>query len=146
MALPDGDAGVGHSFGLELDGVRVAGFQEVSGLAVEHDVVELKQQTPDGRYVVRRLPGRRKPAEVTLTRGLTSDSAFDDWVRSVAEGSETAHREAAIVLHDEAGEVLRRFTLQNAWPSKLEIGSLVADGTAVLTEKLVLTVDGIELE
>jgi phage tail-like protein len=146
MALPDPDAGVGHGFGLELDGVRVAGFQEVSGLAVEHDVVELEQQTPDGTYVVKRLPGRRKPGEVTLTRGLTTDSALDDWVRSVAEGSEPAHRAAAVVLHDEAGEVLRRFTLRNAWPSKLEIGSLVADGTAVLTEKLVLTVDGIELE
>jgi phage tail-like protein len=145
MALPGGDAGAGHGFGLELDGVRVAGFQDVSGLAVEHDVVELKQQTPDGKYVIRRLPGRRKPAEVTLTRGLTSDSAFDDWVRSVSEGSEATHRQAAIVLYDEAGEVLRRFTLHNAWPSKLEIGSLAAGGTAILTEKLVLTVDGIEL-
>jgi phage tail-like protein len=145
MALPDGDTGVGHSFGLELDGVLVARFTEVSGLAVEYDVIELKQNTPDGKYVVKRLPGRPKPTQLTLTRGLTSDGALDDWVRAVGEGSDSAGRPAAVVLHDEAGEVLRRFTLVNAWPSKLEIGSLAADGTDVLTETLVLTADGIEL-
>ena len=145
MALPDGDAGVGYSFGLELDGVRVAGFQEVSGLAIEHDVVELEQNTPDGRSVVRRLPGRRKVGPVTLTRGLTSDGAVDDWVRSVNEGSETARRQAVVVLHDGAGEVVRRFTLVNAWPSRLAIASRLAGDTSVLTEMLVLTVDDIAL-
>ena len=145
MALPDEDPGVGHSFGLELDGVLVARFTEVSGLGVEYDVVELKQNTPDGKYVVKRLPGRRKPAEVTLTRGLTSDGAFDDWVRAVGEGSGTAGRSAAVVLHDEAGQVLRRFTLVNAWPSKLEIGARAAGGSTVLTERLVITADDITL-
>jgi phage tail-like protein len=118
----------------------------VCGLAVEYDVIELKQNTPDGKYVVKRLPGRRKPTELTLTRGLTSDRAFDDWVKAVGEGSGTAGRTAALVLHDEAGEVLRRFTLVNAWPSKLEIGALAADGSDVLTEKLVITADDIALE
>ena len=41
---------------------------EVSGLKSEVDKIELKQQTSDGKYVVRQLIGRPKAGEVTVTR------------------------------------------------------------------------------
>jgi hypothetical protein len=41
MALPTGDKGVGHSFGLEFDGITIKAINEVSGLKIEQDVVEL---------------------------------------------------------------------------------------------------------
>ena len=37
---------------------------EVSGLKTEVDKIELKQQTKDGKYVVRQLIGRPKPGEL----------------------------------------------------------------------------------
>jgi hypothetical protein len=43
MALPDPDGSVGHSFGLELDGVQIRQINEVSGLTIEQDVIELKE-------------------------------------------------------------------------------------------------------
>ena len=69
MALPELDSSVGHSFGLEIDGVQIKPITEVSGLKMEQDVIELKQNGPDGKYVIKKLPGRRKAGEVTLTRG-----------------------------------------------------------------------------
>ena len=38
MALPDMDASVGHSFGLEIDGVVIKQISEVTGLKMEQDV------------------------------------------------------------------------------------------------------------
>ena len=70
------DAAVGHSFGLELDGVRVSMLTEVTGLGWERDVIEVRQGgDPDAP--TRRLPGRLKPGEVTVTRGLSTDVAFE---------------------------------------------------------------------
>jgi hypothetical protein len=41
MALPDLDSSVGHSFGLEFDGITIKSITEVAGLKMEQDVVEL---------------------------------------------------------------------------------------------------------
>jgi len=44
------------------------------------------------------------------------------------------------------GARLRRYRLVNAWPKSLEIGSLKAGDTSVLTEKLTLLCDRLEPE
>ena len=80
MALPDLDSAVGHSFGLEFDGITIKSITEVSGLKMEQDVVELKQNGPDGKYVIKKLPvaGRRarsrSPAVSPATRASRSGS------------------------------------------------------------------------
>jgi hypothetical protein len=50
MAPPDIDSSVGHSFSLEIDGVLIAGIAEVSGLALEQEVIETKE-TAAGRHI-----------------------------------------------------------------------------------------------
>ena len=62
-------SGVGHSFGIEIDGVTIKSITEVSGLKMEQDVIEYKENGPDGKYNIKKLPGRWKAGEVTLTRG-----------------------------------------------------------------------------
>lgn len=49
MPLPDLDSAVGASFGLEVDGIVIDRIDDVTGLTVEQDVIELKENTPDGR-------------------------------------------------------------------------------------------------
>lgn len=60
MALPEVDSSVGHSFGLELDGVVVTQIVEVSGLTIDQDVVEFRQDADRGKVTVTKLPGRPK--------------------------------------------------------------------------------------
>ena len=147
MALPDGDSSVGHSFGLEFDGITIKSITEVSGLKMEQDVVELKQNGPDGKYVIKKLPGRWKAAEVTLTRGLTGDQSFEKWVKDSQFGKMgDARKGGAIIVFDYEGEAIKRYKLTNAWPKSLEIGSLKAGDTSVLTEKLVITCERLEVE
>ncbi|HEY8791123.1 MAG TPA: phage tail protein [Actinopolymorphaceae bacterium] len=146
MALPDLDSSVGHSFGLEVDGVVIKQISEVSGLKMEQDVIELKQNTSDGKYVIKKLPGRPKAGEITLTRGLTGDQSFEKWVKDSQFGKMAAVRKGgAIIVYDFEGKPLKRYKLTNAWPKSLEIGSLKAGDTSVLTEKLVVTYEHLEV-
>lgn len=146
MALPDRDSSVGHSFGLEFDGITIKAITEVTGLKMEQDVVELKQNGPDGKYDVKKLPGRWKAGECTLTRGLTADQSFEKWVSDSQFGKMgDARKGGAIIVFDYEGTAIKRYKLTNAWPKSLEIGSLKAGDTSVLTEKLVITYERLEV-
>jgi phage tail-like protein len=144
MPLPDFDGGVGHSFGLEVDGVVITSITEVNGLKIEQDVIELKENTADGGYSIRKLPGRWKAGECTLTRGLTEDDSFEKWIKNSQIGDQGFRRNGAIIVFDFEGKQIKRYTITNAWPRSLEIGTLKAGDVSVLTEKLVLTYERVE--
>ena len=147
MALPDLDTSVGHSFGLEIDGVTIKQISEVSGLKMEQDVIELKQNTNDGKYMIKKLPGRWKAGECTLTRGLTADNSFEKWVQSARFGKMgDARKGGAVIVYDFEGNPIKRYKLTNAWPKSLEISTLKAGDTGVVTEKLTVTYEEMEVE
>lgn len=147
MALPDLDKAVGHSFGLEIDGVLIKQIQEVSGLKMEQDVIELKQNSADGKYINKKLPGRPKSGEVTLTRGLTEDTSFDKWIKASRFGKMgDARKNGAVIVFDYEGSPIKRYKLTACWPKSLEIGTLKAGDTSVLTEKLSITYESMEPE
>ena len=146
MPLPDLDTSVGHSFGLDFQGVMIKQITEVAGLKMEQDVIELKQNSNDGKYMVKKLPGRPKAGEVTLTRGLTEDKSFETWINDSRFGKmPNARKEGSIVVYDYEGKEMKRYTLVNAWPKSLEIGTLKAGDTSVLTEKLVITYEEMKI-
>lgn len=145
--LPPSDTDVGRSLGLEVDGTVIKGITEVSGLKIDQDVIELKQNTADGKYVIKKLPGRPKSGEVTLTRGLTADNSFQKWVKDVQSGKvNNARKNCGVIVYDFEGMAIKRYKLTNAWPKSLEIGSLKTGNTSALTEKLVLTYERMDVE
>jgi phage tail-like protein len=147
VPLPELDSSVGHSFGLEFDGIIIKQIQEVSGLKLEQDVIELKENTKDGKYIIKKLPGRPKAGEVSLTRGLTADNSFQKWIQNGQLGKmKDARKGGAVIVYDFEGAPIKRYKLVNAWASALEIGSLKAGDTSVLTEKLTVTFEQIEVE
>ena len=107
--------------------MQIKSITEVSGLKMEQDVIELKQNGPDGKYIIKKLPGRRKAGEVTLTRGLTGDNSFEKWIKDSQFGKMSdARKGGAIIVFDYEGAAIKRYKLTNAWPKSLEIG--VAEG------------------
>lgn len=145
MGLPDEDTSVGWSFGFEFDGVQIKQIQEVSGIKMEQDVIELKHQSPDGKYINKKLPGRPKAGEVSVTRGLTSDKSFQTWVKNAQTGNmPLARKGGSVIVYDFMGIEITRYKLLNAWPKSVELGTMKAGDTSVLTEKLTLTHEGCE--
>jgi phage tail-like protein len=151
MPLPeaDFDTSVGWSFGFKFDGIEIKQIQEVSGLKIETDVIELKHNTSDGKYVNKKLPGRPKAGEVTLTRGLTDDKNFQEWIKKVGFGGfsdmKAGRKGGSVMVYDYAGKPVKEYKLTNCWPKSLEIGTLKAGDTSVLTEKLTITHEGCEV-
>ncbi|WP_412542698.1 phage tail protein [Longispora sp. K20-0274] len=147
MPLPDLDGAVGHSFGLEVDGVMITQINEVSGLKFEQDVIELKTNTPDGKYMIKKLPGRVKAGEVTFTRSLTGSNSFEKWMKDSRLGKMAdARKTAAVIIFDYEQKAIKRYILHGAWLKSLEIGSLKAGDTSVLTEKAVVTYEEMVVE
>jgi phage tail-like protein len=145
MALPDFDTGVGWSFGLEIDGIEIKEIQEVDGLKLEVDAIEMKHNTSDGKYINKKLPGRPKSGEITLTRGVTSDTGWHSWIKLVMEGNMPGARKGGQVnIYDYMGNAVQSFKFANGWAKSVEYGSMKAGDTSVLTEKLTIAHEGLE--
>jgi phage tail-like protein len=135
---PTLDGAVGHSFALEVDGVAITNIMQVDGLKLEQDVIEYKHNSIEGKYFIQQLPGRRKAPKITLTRALTENKGFEDWCKKSGLGKvASARTKATIKVLDTSGlATVRSYTLLDAWASALEISSLKAGDTSVVTEKL----------
>jgi phage tail-like protein len=139
------DTGVGWSFGLEIDGIEIKDIQQIDGLKLEADEIELKHNTIDGKYINKRLPGRKKAGEITFTRGITSDKAWQNWIENVFKGDMGSARKNGVVkIYNYQGALAQEFKFTNGWPKSLEISSLKAGDTSVVTEKLVMVHEGLE--
>jgi phage tail-like protein len=49
-------------------------------------------------------------------------------------------------VFDYEGAEIKRYTMRNAWPKTLEIGSMKAGDTSVLTEKITITFEELLVE
>jgi phage tail-like protein len=144
MFLRGGDSTPGHSFGVEIDGVVMTEGLDVSGLTMELVVIELRESTPGGEVVIRKLPGRPRAGEVTLTRPLTADGTFSQWVEDSGSADfDGTRRGGTIIVYDEAGSPLQRYTLRNAWPRSLAIEARTVDDRSVVFERLVVAHEGV---
>ncbi|GAA2997490.1 phage tail protein [Actinokineospora diospyrosa] len=146
--MAEGDALSTHVFGVQLGGYEVESLQEVSGLVVEEDVVEVSQVTPQGKPLLRKQPGARKGGEITLTRGLDQSSEFTKWLKETLNKGAvaSARQNITIEVKDSEGTTVRRMQLMNGWASKWEGPSLKAGESSAATEKVTITFEDIEVE
>jgi phage tail-like protein len=139
------DAVLVASFGFEFDKHQAKGIIEVSGLKQELDMIDVKTQTSDGKFVISKLVGKEKPSPVNLTRAVTEDTQFADWVKEAAEGK-LPRANGSVIVYDTMLNPIVRYTLIDCQPSALEIGTLKAGDTSVTTEKLTLHHVGLTVE
>jgi phage tail-like protein len=139
-------------FRVRWDGKEVAGVSRVSGLTRTTKVVENREGGDPS--TIRKSPGATRFAPIVLTRGITHDSAFEDWANKVwnlggGAGSEVSlkdfRKDILIDLHNEAGQLVKSFRLFRCWPSEYSaLPELDAAQNSVAIESLVLENDGWE--
>jgi phage tail-like protein len=145
--LPDlpSDALANYTFAIEVDGTEIAQFQEVGGITSELDVIELKENTADGKLVIHKAPGAVKPPTLTLKRAKNSSTALWDWHEAMLLGNiSSGRRNGSIVLKDYSGGEVARYNFTNGWISKLEVGTLKAGANEVLPETATIVTESIE--
>jgi phage tail-like protein len=143
MALADAlDSSSANGFRVKVDGIEIPKVTEVSGLTTEVDKIELKQQTADGKYVVRQMIGRPKPGALVITRGLTDSKTVSDWLKTVMEGDVAGSRKTASVeLLDYQGTTIKTYNFTNCWVQKVEVNALKAGAAEQATEKFTVCFD-----
>jgi phage tail-like protein len=139
------DAIIGASFGFEFDKHQAKGIMEISGLKQELDMIDVKTQTADGKYVINKIVGRPKAGTITITRALTEDTQFADWVKEASEGK-MPRANGSVIVYDTMMNPILRYSLLDCQPSTIEIGTLKAGDAAVTTEKLTIHHVGVQIE
>lgn len=92
---------------LVVDGHEIAQFSELAGIDTS-----------------------AKPATIVLKRGKTRSPALGAWLEAVqAANTTSARKNGSIVVYDTShGKPIHRWDFTNAWPSKVEIAGLAAQG------------------
>ena len=130
------DALASYLFAIEIDSIEIAQFTEISGLASEIDVIELKENTRDGKLVIHKSPGAIKPPTLTLKRAKNSSKALWDWHEAMVQGKVSESRKnGSVILKSYDGSEVARYNFTNAWVSKITTGTLKAGANEVLMEE-----------
>ena len=143
--VSNNDAIAARNFAIEVDGTTIAQFTELSGLVSEIEVTELKENGPDGKLIIKKIPSNMKPPTITLKRAKNVSMELYKWHELARKGKvKEARKNGSIILYDfENGEVAR-WNFVNAWPSKLSVGSLKAGSNDVVTEEATIVTESCE--
>ncbi len=128
-------------FIVEVNGIVVGGFSEVSGLQAEVDVETIEEGGVND--YVHKLPKKTKYPNLILKRGLTDSWALWQWFHNVGN-AKMIRMSGAVILLDTEGNPCKRWNFRNAYPVKWSGPDLKADGSAVAIETLELAHEGLE--
>ncbi len=130
----------------------VAGVSKVSALTRSTEVVEHRQGGDPS--TVLKSPGRTKYEPITLYRGVTHDTEFEEWANKVwnLKGALTKEvslkdfrRNIRIEVFNEAGQAALAYNVYRCWVSEYQaLPELDANANAVAIQHMKLENEGIE--
>ncbi len=129
------------NFAVEISGLFVAGFNEVSGLQAEIEVQEYREGGVN-EYIHKRAGPARYPSNLILKRGIGDNTELWSWYCQVLQGT-IERKSLDVVLMDASGAEQRRWTFKNAYPVKWAGADLKAQGSEVAIESMELAHEGL---
>ncbi len=142
----DGERVTAATFLVEVDGVEIGRFMEISGLQVTVGVDDV-EEGGENSYV-HKLPGRMTWPNVTLKRGITQNDGLLTWLNKssgeqfAASGNKLARSTAAITLVGPSGKRLRAWEFDGAFPVKWTGPNFAVSSTDMAVEELEITHHG----
>lgn len=125
------------SFVLFPDTPNDSRFQEVSGLEVEMEM-ESFVEGGQNRFTWQ-VPKRTRYADLTLKRGLFTDSGVVLWCRAAFENFLFQPADVSIALLNEQHQPLQTWYVVNAIPKKWSVSSFNAQENSVVVESITLS-------
>ena len=139
-------------FRVKWDGRYVAGISKVSALKRTTEVVEHREGGDPSSG--RKSPGRSKFEAITLERGVTHDTSFEQWANKVWNlgsglGSEVSlkdfRKDLIIEVYNEAGQLALAYKVFRCWVSEYQaLPDLDANANAVAIQHIKLENEGWE--
>lgn len=135
MAYPHGK----FRYKIEVQGLELGGFSEVSGFDASIDVIEYREgdkvQTP------MKIPGLKKYGNITLKQGVADKDALYKWMATGFE-KDVDRKTVTITLLDINGEPAASWQVINAWPTKYTAPDFNATSSEIAVEMLELAHEG----
>jgi len=129
-------------FKVEIHGLTVAGFSEVSGLDVESAVETFREGGESGYE--QQLAGPTKfPSRIVLKKGVVDSKELWSWHQDVTRGR-VIRRDVTIRLWDSAGNEIRKWSFLKAAPVKWVGPQFRASSSEVAVESLELIHKGLD--
>jgi phage tail-like protein len=126
---------------VEIEGLIVGGFSEVSGLTVETEVFELREGGVN--EYIHKLPGpTRNPTNLILRRGLTDIESLWSWHQSVTQGK-VERKNGSIYLLDRQRLPAMWWNFSQAFPVRWQGPEFRASSNAIAVETVELVHKGI---
>lgn len=140
MPARTSDPLISFHFKIEVQGRITGFFTEVSGLGSEHEIIEHKVIDQRGTEIIQKLPGRLKWGDITLKRGITSNTDVWTWRKMVETGDvEGARANGSITMFDQSLTPVAQWDFERAWPVKVTGPQLQSDSNAFGIEEMVIT-------
>ena len=137
-------------FRVEIDGVEVGNFQEITGLEASIGTEDVEEGGVNG--YVHKLPGRMSWPNITLKRGFTNNDALFEWLGDASGsgfakgGNKTPRKTAAVILLDGSGKQLRKWSFIDVIPVRWGGPTFAASGAEALVEELEMAHHGFTVE
>jgi phage tail-like protein len=139
-------------FRVKWDGQYVAGVSRISTLTKTTEVVAHREGGDPS--VTRKSPGQTTFEPITLERGVTHDTAFEEWADKVhrfgaTPGSEASladfRKDIVIDFFNEAGQKVLSYKVYRCWVSEYQaLPDLDASANSVAIEHITLQNEGWE--
>ncbi len=133
-----------YRYRVEIDGLVVAGFSEVTGLGSEIETEEFKE---GGTGFVHRLPAGFKQSNIVLKKGMGLSTDLIEWYQEVVKALRFGKPipkspNLYISLIDGEGRERVRFRITAAYPVKWSGPELKGSGSDVAIETIELVHEG----
>ena len=128
------------SFLVEVDGLEIGWFNEVSGLQVDVEVEDVQEGGENG--YTHKLPGRMSWPNIVLKRGVTQNDTLLAWLNKssgegfASAGNKLTRSSAAITLIAADGTRLRAWNFDGAFPVKWTGPKFAVESPSAAVEEL----------
>ncbi|MBX2801641.1 MAG: phage tail protein [Myxococcales bacterium] len=132
-----------YYFALEINNVQVAHFQEFSGLKTSSAVFEIEEGGVNGR--THKRPGQSRYENVVLRYATNASQTLLEWRDRYLRDEFSGQREdsGAVIVYDNDGTEVRRYSFMRTWPVSWEGPDLNSGGSDVAVETVELAFDGL---
>ncbi|MEQ9363916.1 MAG: phage tail protein [Leptospirales bacterium] len=135
------DPYMAYNFHLEIDGLIVGGFEDVSGLSITTSVKKYREGGRNDSELV--FAEYTSFPDLVLSRGLSDVDQLYGWYYDVTQGK-VKRKSGTIYLLDDEGIPVTWWDFTDAFPVKWEGPALSAKTSAIATEKLTLVHEGLK--
>lgn len=132
-----------NRFYVEMESQITASFSSCQGLSAKMTTTTIREGGVNDQQRI--FLGPTKFTEVILSRGMTDNLLFWNWMQGALTGGRGLRRNINILTFNQAGETMQCWTLMGAVPITWKAPGFKADGSNVAVEEITIAFEGLKV-